>query len=104
MEYYLEAIKLFHEYQTIVCTDDIESVKKEMNFSKAIYSPFNNNELEDLYLLTQCDASIICNSSFSWWGAYLGKNKKIVVAPKSWFASDGHKDFHDIYCKDWIII
>ena len=102
-KYYLDASKLFGGYQAIICTDDIESVKKEMHFSKAIYSPFTD-EIEDFYLLSQCDSSVICNSSFSWSGAYLGKDKKIVTAPKEWFASNGPKDFHDIYCKDWVLL
>ena len=36
----------------------------------------NDNELEDLYSLSQCDSVIMSNSSFSWWGAFLGKKKK----------------------------
>ena len=36
----------------------------------------NTNEVEDLYCLTQCDDIIMSNSSFSWWGAWLGKKRK----------------------------
>ena len=36
----------------------------------------NDNELEDLYSLSQCDSVIMSNSSFSWWGAFLGEKKK----------------------------
>jgi len=101
--YYLKASKLFGGYQAVICTDDAEAVKREMRFSNAVFLPFND-EIDDMYLLSQCDSSVICNSSFSWWGAYLGKDKKIVVAPKEWFASAGPQDYQDIYRKDWIVI
>lgn len=102
-QYYAEAVKFFKGYEAIICTDDIASVKKEMNFKNAIYSPFNN-EIEDLCLLSQCDNSIICNSSFAWWGSFLGKDKKIVIAPKEWPTSGGHQDFQDIYNEGWILL
>jgi hypothetical protein len=61
------------------------------------------NELEDLYLLSQMDAIIICNSSFSWWASYLGKQKQ-VIAPKRWFGIKGPQDYQDIYNKNWIVL
>ena len=45
----------------------------------------SKNSMEvDLAIMTQCEAGIISNSSFSWWGAFLMTTKKKVIAPKYW--------------------
>ena len=64
----------------------------------------NSSDIQDLYSLSQCDSVIIANSSFSWWGSYLGKEKETVIAPARWFGKDGFQDFEDIYNKNWTII
>lgn len=58
----------------------------------------------DMYLMTRCEHHIIANSSFSWWGAYLGRNnQKIVIAPSPWFSGEPNA-MKDIYCSGWKVL
>ena len=58
----------------------------------------------DLHLMARCTNNIIANSSFSWWGAWLNKNKsKKVTAPARWF--EGHASRNDtstLLPEEWI--
>jgi len=64
-----------------------------------------NNPTEDLYLLSQCQHSIIANSSFSWWGCWMAEsatgNDRIAVAPQRWF-NEAPLDSSDVVPERWI--
>ncbi|MGA1868153.1 MAG: alpha-1,2-fucosyltransferase [bacterium] len=61
-----------------------------------------NKCYEDLRLMSQCKHHIVANSSFSWWGAWLGKNKnKIVIAPEKWFNTQ-ECDTKDLLPTGWV--
>lgn len=54
----------------------------------------------DLMLMSECRHYILANSSFSWWGAWLGKAKdKCVIAPAVW---QNGKAQEDIYTEQMI--
>jgi hypothetical protein len=56
--------------------------------------------LADLTLMRRCRHFVIANSSFSWWGAWLGSHpQKRVIAPARWFA-DGRAT-PDLLPPDW---
>ncbi len=41
-----------------------------------------NGDYEDLFLVAACDEQIMANSTFSWWGAWLGNG--LTVIPRAW--------------------
>ena len=69
----------------------------------------DDNPFAALYHMSLCSNNIICNSSFSWWGAWLGEanytKERTVVAPKVWFGP-GHSTFDtkDIIPDRWVRI
>ncbi len=51
-------------------------------------SDFKLENFQELDLISRCAHMVIANSSFSWWGAWLGTHlDKRVCAPKAWFRS-----------------
>lgn len=55
---------------------------------------------ESLRRMTAMEELVISCSSFSWWGAWLGNTRKVIV-PSDWFVS-GMENYPDIYLPHWI--
>jgi hypothetical protein len=112
VEYYKNAFNYFLDSTikpscVIICSDDWDSLyqinligKVFTNKGMSVYITRGCNELQDLYIMSQCKNIIMSNSSFSWWGEFLGVEKK-TVAPKNWFGCDGPQDYYDIYDSSW---
>ena len=57
------------------------------------------NDILDLFFMSYCENHIICNSSFSWWGAWLNPSTtKKIIAPKQWLVND---ECVDVVPSDW---
>lgn len=48
----------------------------------------------DLAIMSLCKYGVVSNSSFSWWGAFLAKEKKIMVFPKYWYGWKKRMESH----------
>jgi len=84
-QYYANAMTLFPEGTVYsIFTNDVEYAKK-MNLPGSI---IEENEVDSLFLMTQCKGGICANSTYSWWGAYLNPHRTLVL-PDTWFAMPG---------------
>ena len=97
MGYYRDAIHVVasqvHNPKYFIFSDDIRTGEQNVS-EKRVWVETNdsNHGYLDLELMKNCKHHIIANSSFSWWGAWLGNNpNKIVVAPKLWFSSGNNR-------------
>jgi len=108
-DYYENAIKLIIEEQPdshfYIFSDDHSWVAENFKPDYPVTMVDHNNasrNYEDMRLMSLCDHHIIANSSFSWWGAWLGTNpEKIVVAPQKWF-NDTTRDTRDLIPTSWV--
>jgi Glycosyl transferase family 11 len=85
-----------------IFSDDMEWVKENLPLANCTYVDHNKGKQSyiDMYLMSQCRHNIIANSTFSWWGAWLNKNKsKIVIMPERWMNDN---ECPGIFPQHWI--
>jgi hypothetical protein len=73
-------------------SDDPQWVSQNFDFLKpmTVVSHPASTAWVDIALISRCRHMITANSSFSWWGAWLGQaTDKVVVCPKYWVRNDG---------------
>ena len=107
--YYMQAMNTIVSKITdpsfFIFSDEPEWFKKNIRTTFPVEYVTHNtgaNSYEDMYLMSLCKHNIIANSSFSWWGAWLNRNKeKIVIAPKNWFKNNA-KNSKDLLPQTWI--
>ena len=74
----------------LVFSDDLDLARKvigdiECQLPVQFVEPLENRPEEALMLMSQSEALIMSNSSFSWWAGQLGNTSKFVVYPSKWF-------------------
>ena len=100
-EYYETAMSHFPDKKFLFISDDINWCKE--TFGSDFYYSNSVDMYTDLCMMSKCNSHIIANSSFSWWGAWLGGGE--TIAPKKWFGPKlEYRNDGSIYENDWKII
>lgn len=106
-EYYMEALEMLpNDAQIILFSDEPQKANSFFStIGKKYISIPGMSKYEDMYFMSLCDYHIIANSSFSWWGSWLSNSKK-TIAPKEWYgiAPGAPKEWHDVYCENWVVL
>ncbi len=86
-------------------SDDLDWCRDKLPAEgERIFVDWNRKEesYADMRLMIACDALVIANSSFSWWGAWLGAGPgRRVFAPTPWFLRH-RRDNPYIVPQEWI--
>ncbi len=105
IEWYLDIINKFDPTcHVFIVSDDIQWCQNSVLNVLHNITFCGFDEIKDLCILSECDTVIMANSSFSWFGAYLGKQHKQVYAPKLWFQDVAKHDTKDLLPENWIKI
>jgi hypothetical protein len=110
-EYYHNAAELVarntshpHFY---VFSDDPAWAKEMLSLpGPTVFVVHNGDEknYEDLRLMAACKHHIVGNSTFSWWGAWLGKkDNQVVYAPRKYHLGSNY-DYRDFYPPTWNLL
>lgn len=62
------------------------------------------SDVEELELMRRCRHHVIANSSFSWWGAWLGEPTGLTLAPRRWFAQGSASAIRDRFPEHWQLV
>jgi hypothetical protein len=105
--YYEKALEYFDkDNQTFyIFSDDLEWCMNQDVFRNLPHKVFLDepNECKCLALMTLCQGGFICaNSTFSWWGAFLGAyaQRNPVIVPMNWFKGE----LVQLFPKGWVIL
>lgn len=110
VEYYQRCVEEFAKRGQVekvyVFSDDIAWCEKNLSFpypTQFVDKALSGERGEGhMYLMSKCTYFVICNSTFSWWGAWLSEQPgKVVIAPKIW-SPDPKVDATDVVPSEWL--
>ena len=72
----------------VIFSDAVDWVEENLDLSEFdanVTFVRGEKDYMDIHLMSMCEQNVIANSTFSWWGAWLNRNKeKVVIAPTEW--------------------
>lgn len=106
IDYYQKSIQYMQEKlqnpKFYFFTDDPQWVKQNLykDGMTIVEHQKGDPDYADMFLMSQCKAHIIANSTFSWWGAWLDtKEERMVISPTKWL---NNHEVQNAIC-DWFI-
>jgi hypothetical protein len=110
IDYYRRALAVVQERVAaphfFLFADDLDWAAAHLNWldAKSIVRCVGpDNDVKDLTLMAACEHHVVANSTFSWWGAWLGNKDGCVVAP-AWGWTDNGDQPKDLFPPDWIVL
>lgn len=110
--YYSTALKIMRTLipgaTYVIFSDDLQ-ISRQMLGDQTANTVFMDNSpetkaIETLILMSQSSGSIIANSTFSWWGAWLGdRADRPVIAPRPWMKA-AEVNERDLLPRNWLTL
>ncbi|TFH53720.1 MAG: alpha-1,2-fucosyltransferase [Candidatus Zixiibacteriota bacterium] len=109
LDYYARAVQFIREkipaVHLFIFSDDPKWTEANLRYdlpTTFVSKTEAEGDGRDIALMSMCRHHIIANSSFSWWGAWLGEDQgKTVISPVRWYA-DPARDTADIIPEGWL--
>jgi hypothetical protein len=105
LDYYENAILALKDFDKVLVLSDDAAWCRDQQILKSDRFIFpERNEFDEMLLISNSRISVIANSTFSWWGAWIGSCDK-VIAPSNWFNESYIKyDIHELIPESWTLI
>ncbi|PYI37319.1 hypothetical protein CVS30_16015 [Arthrobacter psychrolactophilus] len=112
-DYYAQALELVRDlgkHRVMWFSDDTEWVRNELARAEdivatpAMMAGMTTAAGGEIALMAACSSRVIANSSFSWWGGWLGQpasEESPIIAPLQWIAGSGDTA-PDLVPEQWV--
>lgn len=90
--YYILALEEFfpdwrENFNVMIFSDEMSYAKSHFQGDNIFYA--EGTDIEQLCLMSLCDDFILANSTFSWWGAWLGEKEfSVILRPAHYFKGE----------------